>query len=117
MTGLWLVLLKGLIMSTALYAQGAAQGQFCATYNDEASPEDCSFTSMEMCQQSISGIGGYCAPAGLAPAMPPPPLFRRDPFALSPAPPPAFAPAAVPPPPIDPAAAPLPLPDGPGNGY
>jgi hypothetical protein len=111
MRALAIIMLGGLFMPSMLHAQGTgtpAQGQFCATYNNDAAPMDCSFTTMEMCQESVSGVGGYCAPQALAPAMPPPPLFR--PFQG----PSAFAPANVPPPPpmmpppIDPAAAPLP---------
>jgi Protein of unknown function (DUF3551) len=114
MRALRIMLLGGLFMPSMLHAQSAsigtgaaAQGQFCATYNDDATPMDCSFTTLQMCQQSVSGVGGYCAPQALAPAMPPPPLFRpfQDPSAFAPAtvPPPPFVP-----PPIDPAAAPLP---------
>jgi hypothetical protein len=92
-------------MPSMLHAQGlgtAAQGQFCATYDDDAAPEDCSFTTLEMCQESISGVGGYCASQSMAPGMPPPPLLK--PFQY----PSAFAPAPAPPPPFDPAAAPSP---------
>jgi len=70
-----------------------AQGHFCARYDDDATPEDCSFTSFQMCQQSISGLGGLCAPAADSPAPPPPPLFQL-PMQQS-----AFPQAPVPPPP------------------
>ncbi len=84
---------SGLFIPWLLVAQhggAAAQNQFCATYNDNA-PEDCSFTTLEMCQQSVSGVGGSCAPQAAAPAMPPPPLFqfptlKPDPYAFTPAP-------------------------------
>jgi hypothetical protein len=87
-----------------------ARGQYCATYNDDATPEDCSFTTMQVCQQSVNGVGGYCAPQSEAPVMPPAPLFefRRDPY--------AFAPAPIPPPPppvAEPSSGPLQLPDSP----
>jgi Protein of unknown function (DUF3551) len=90
------------LLVLAQYGGVAAQGQFCATYNDN-SPEDCSFTTMEMCQQSVSGVGGACAPQASAPVMPPPPLFqfpqiRPDPYAFTPAP-------VGPPPPMGPAPA------------
>jgi hypothetical protein len=92
----------------------AAQAQFCATYDDDATPEDCSFTTMQMCQQSVDGIGGYCAPQAEAPAVPPPPLFQ---FNRGPD---AFAPAPMPPPPLadqtaPPAQAPMQLPDASPN--
>jgi hypothetical protein len=94
-----IIALGGLFIPPFLFAQYrdlAAQGQFCATYNDNA-PEDCSFSTMQMCEQSVSGAGGSCAPQASAPVMPPgppaAPLFplRPDPY--------AFAPAPVPPPP------------------
>ncbi len=108
-----IILLGGLLVPSMLHAQvPAAQGQFCATYNDDDTPEDCSFETLEMCQESVSGIGGYCAPQSLAPAMPPPPLLKPYSFSS----PYAFAPTVVPQPPIDPAAGPLPLPDTLPNG-
>jgi hypothetical protein len=105
MMALRIIVLGGLFLPSMLHAQGpgiSAQGQFCATYNDDATPIDCSFTTLEMCQESVSGVGGYCAAESLAPGMPPPPLFR---LFQSPS---AFAPTPMAPPPIDPAAAPLP---------
>jgi hypothetical protein len=90
----------------------AAQGHFCARYDDDATPEDCSFTSFEMCQQSISGLGGMCTSAADSPAPPPPPLFQ---FPM----PSALPPAPVPPPPdLSVPAPPTQLPDAPqSNGY
>jgi Protein of unknown function (DUF3551) len=103
---IYFTVLGGFIASTIFFSTiptAQAQGQFCATYDDN-SPEDCSFTTFAMCQQSISGVGGDCAPASSAPPMPAPPLFH-----LFPAPP---NPAAVPPPPIQqPSPGPLQLPD------
>jgi hypothetical protein len=88
---------SGLALVFAPAPSAFAQSRFCATYDDDATPEDCSFTSLQMCQQSVSGIGGYCAPQGIAPAMAPPPLFGPPSFG----PPYAFGPAPVPPPPTD----------------
>jgi Protein of unknown function (DUF3551) len=98
-----IMMLCGVLVPSMLHAQGTvAHGQFCATYNDDATPMNCSFTTIEMCEESVSGVGGYCAPQSLAPGMPPPPLFKPFQF------PSAFAPTPVLPPPINPAAAPLP---------
>ena len=113
MKALWIAIAAGtfatpLPLFTQAQAQGVApQGNFCATYDDN-SPEDCSFASMAMCQQSVSGVGGSCAPQAAAPSMPPAPIF---PSLLNPSPPSAFAPAAVPPPPMDQPQVPLALPD------
>ena len=80
------IALVGYLLSSPLQAQTAT---YCATYPDNAS-EDCSFTSFAMCQQSVSGLGGYCEAQSEAPAMPPPPLFRLFPAPAQPnAPPPA----------------------------
>ncbi len=119
MRALQVIALGGLCIPLLVFAQYrgvAAQSQFCATYDDN-SPEDCSFTTMEMCQQSVSGVGGACAPQASAPVMPPPPLFqlgpvRPDPYAFTPAPvgpppppgaPAMNAPAGAAPPPNQPA--------------
>jgi hypothetical protein len=40
--------------------QSIAQGNpYCAQYSDGASL-DCSFSSLSMCEQSVSGLGGIC---------------------------------------------------------
>jgi hypothetical protein len=99
-----------LALATAHSRIALAQGHFCARYNDDATPEDCSFTSFQMCQQSVSGLGGICTTAADSPTPPPPPLFQF------PAPQSAFPPAPVPPPP-DLSAGPMQLPDAPqSNG-
>ena len=86
MKALRIIMLGGVFMPSMLHAQGTTQSQFCATYNDDATPMNCSFTTIEMCEESVSGVGGYCAPQSLAPAMPPPPLLKPFQF------PSAFAP-------------------------
>ena len=86
-----------LLAAAIAFAQSrtaAAQGHFCARYDDDATPEDCSFTSFQMCQQAISGLGGICAPGADSPTPPPPPLFQLFPTQQS-----AFPSAPVPPPP------------------
>jgi hypothetical protein len=84
----------------------ALPDHFCAT--SEFAPEDCSFTSMAMCEQSVSGVGGSCAPQSASPAMPPRPMFQL--FDRTPAA--AFPPTAVPPPPMtQQSPGPLQLPD------
>jgi hypothetical protein len=113
MKSVCIIFLCAFFTPSMLHAQVSgtgASGQYCATYSDDASPEDCSFSTFEMCEQSISGIGGSCAPQSEAPAMPPPPLFHffQTPVAPAAVPPP-FANQPVPPPPTL-------LPDAPPNG-
>jgi hypothetical protein len=102
----------GLCMLLILLSQAAnAQVQhFCATYEDTY-PEDCSFTSMEMCEQSVNGVGGQCRPQSEAPATPPPARFHLLPWANVT---PVAPPAPVPPPPGS--GSPLPLNPGPPPG-
>lgn len=96
-----------MLVSLAMASPAHAQGQhYCAMYPGNVAPEDCSFMSLEMCQQSINGLGGYCAVQTDAPPMPPAPLFRLFPEPAQP--------AAVPPPPLSNAAtSPVMLPDAP----
>lgn len=79
------VLLGQLVAFSPLRAQVYP---YCAQYSDGASL-DCSFSSLSMCEQSVSGVGGICIlnPRGGAPSS-----------AI--AAPPSFNPAYVPPPPI-----------------
>ena len=114
----WIFLLHVLLAPALLHAQPngvASQSHYCATYNSDSQPEDCSFTSLQMCQESVSGLGGWCAMQSSAPAMPPPPLmqFPSD-FGAAPSgsAPFAFPPAPVPPPQINQQpSGPLQLPD------
>src|SRR6516162_434361 len=60
------VLLGQLVAFSALHAQVYP---YCAQYSDGASL-DCSFSSLSMCEQSVSGVGGICIlnPRGGAPS-------------------------------------------------
>ena len=82
-------------MTTALHAQ---QSPYCAQFSDGTSP-NCSFSTLQQCNASISGVGGVC---NLNPAAtyqgPPPPAQYRSPFnpmAVPPPPPMAGQPWAV----------------------
>ena len=57
-----------LVLSTA----GAA-GSYCANYDDGT--QTCGIATMESCEQSISGTGGYCGPDGTSQL--PPNLLQR----------------------------------------
>jgi hypothetical protein len=50
------ILLGHLLTFASVHAQG---NPYCAQYSDGASL-DCSFSSLSMCEQSVSGVGGIC---------------------------------------------------------
>jgi hypothetical protein len=84
---------------TTLQAQGGFPTYpYCAQYSDGTSL-DCSFSTLSMCYQSVTGVGGVCIDnpraGGVAPA-------ANSQF--------AFGPSAVPPPPVAPASGPIQLP-------
>jgi len=92
------ILFGQLFMISPLHAQNYP---YCAQYDDGS--EDCSFSSLSMCNQSVTGVGGTC---GLNPR-------GSSPSAASPGPP-SFNPAYVPPPPIQQATSgPVALPSAP----
>lgn len=97
-----IIVLAYFVMVSSAHAQGVG-GAYCAQYSDGSSP-DCGFSSLQMCEQTVTGVGGICTqnPAGPSVAAvseqasydpPPRPAF---PFTQSPN---AFPPAPVPPPP------------------
>ena len=89
MTACTIILLAQLPLTVPLRAQNfGSPYQYCAQFDDGTSP-DCSFSSLQMCEQSVTGVGGVCI---LNPSGPP--------YNLS----------AVPPP-IEPPSGPLQLPD------
>lgn len=46
----------GLMITSPLYAQVSP---YCAQFSDGSSP-DCSYSSLQMCEQSVTGVGGIC---------------------------------------------------------
>jgi hypothetical protein len=92
---LWAVIVPVLADAGAspLHAQGSIPTYpYCAQYSDGASL-DCSFSTLSMCYQSVTGLGGVCIdnPRASSVALGNP----QRPFGL----PYAFAPSPVPPPP------------------
>jgi hypothetical protein len=86
-------------MVSSLHAQTYP---YCAQYSDGSSL-DCSFSTLSMCNQSVSGVGGICI---LNPRGPGPSAASAGPQ--------SFNPAYVPPPPIQqPTSGPVPLPSAP----
>ena len=59
------ILLGQLLTVSSLHAQSYPN---CAQYSDGSSL-DCSFSTLSMCNQSVSGVGGICIlnPRGLGP--------------------------------------------------
>ncbi len=92
---LWAVIVTILVGAgaTPLHAQGSIPTYpYCAQYSDGTSL-DCSFSTLSMCYQSVTGLGGVCIdnPRASSVALGNP----QHPFGL----PYAFAPSPLPPPP------------------
>jgi hypothetical protein len=52
---------RALFLVLVFEAQSAAQTQtYCAMYNDGS--KGCGIPSLQSCEQSVGGVGGYCAP-------------------------------------------------------
>jgi hypothetical protein len=83
----WIIILGHLLITSPLHAQG--QYSYCAQFSDGTSP-DCGFSTLQMCEQSVTGVGGVCInnPYGSpsasaqnqnvynASAVPPPPIAQ-----------------------------------------
>jgi hypothetical protein len=89
MTAWSIIFLAQLPVTEPLEAQtfgSSAQYRYCAQFSDGTSP-DCGFSTLQMCEQSVTGVGGICIlnPSGprVAPAEPP-----SGPLQLPDAPPP-----------------------------
>jgi hypothetical protein len=59
--------LAAFAVTLSLYAAASASAHFrlypwCAYYNLPGGPMKCSFSTLEQCRQSISGVGGMCGP-------------------------------------------------------
>jgi hypothetical protein len=76
-------------MTTALHAQ---QAPYCAQFSDGTSP-NCSFSTLQQCNASISGVGGVCNLNPAAPYQTPPPARYQYQYQQP------FNPMAMPPPP------------------
>ena len=48
------------LIAGTLLMPAAAHAQYCAHYSQGTS--DCGIPTLQMCQQSVSGVGGYCVP-------------------------------------------------------
>lgn len=53
----WMIILGQLLIATPSHAQG--QYSYCAQFSDGTSP-DCGFSTLQMCEQSVTGVGGVC---------------------------------------------------------
>jgi hypothetical protein len=88
MTMHWIIFLGQIVMSSPVHAQGSA---YCAQFSDGSSA-DCGFSSLQMCEQSVTGVGGVCImdPSGSG-AVPSANTQNQMPFNASAMPPPPFA--------------------------
>ena len=97
------ILIVLLLMPLPLHAQGGAgmQNSYCAQFSDGSSP-DCGFSSLQMCEQSVTGVGGVCImnPSGPTSPLAPVPQMNMPGVSL-----------ALPPPVAQPSSGPLALPD------
>jgi Protein of unknown function (DUF3551) len=95
MTRFWIVVAGScLLMALFRGAQDTADAQqtpYCAQYSDGTSP-DCEFSSLQMCEQSVTGIGGVCIQNPYGPNSPPNENAGfQGAFRFSPVPPPPQA--------------------------
>jgi hypothetical protein len=101
----WIIFAVHLLVATPLFAQGgfgAMQNQYCAQFSDGSSL-DCGFSTLQMCEQSVTGVGGVCILNPSGPSRPPMAAAQdQTPYRSSVMPPPPFSQQA---------AAPLQLPD------
>jgi len=54
------------VVSALSGIQPAAAGTWCAQLNVPPGAVQCSFYSLEQCQATVRGIGGFCAPNAFA---------------------------------------------------
>jgi Protein of unknown function (DUF3551) len=89
MTVHWIIVFSQLLMTSPLQAQG--QYPYCAQFSDGTSA-DCGFSSLQMCERSVTGVGGVCNlnPAG-PPVQPATTTQNEMPFNSLAVPPPPFA--------------------------
>src|SRR5271165_6450799 len=99
MTARLLVFVGCLLLALQLYPRtpAAQYYPYCAQFSDGTSL-DCGFSTLQMCEASVTGVGGLCLnnPAG---PPPPQPQLASGPLQLPEAPQ-AQQPQQVPPPPI-----------------
>ena len=81
MTARLLIFLGCLLLAVQLYPRtpAAQYYPYCAQFEDGSS-RDCGFSTLQMCEQSVTGVGGLCInnPAGL----PLPPQLASAPLQL-----------------------------------
>jgi hypothetical protein len=55
----WIIFAACLTTTLATTSASHAQTPYCAQYSDGSSL-DCGFSSLQMCEQSVTGVGGVC---------------------------------------------------------
>jgi hypothetical protein len=58
-----LALVLSIAMLSSLGGSADAQERWCAQVYGEGGRENCHFTTLRQCQESVSGRGGFCRPS------------------------------------------------------
>ena len=76
-----------LLLAVQLYprAPAAQYYPYCAQFEDGSS-RDCGFSTLQMCEASVTGVGGLCINNPAGPPPPPPPQLASAPLQLPDAP-------------------------------
>jgi hypothetical protein len=87
MTARLLIFVGCLLLALQLYPRspGAQYYPYCAQFADGSS-RDCSFSTLQMCEASVTGVGGLCLNNPAGPPPPPPPQLASAPIQLPDAP-------------------------------
>lgn len=76
-----LIFIGGLLLAVQLYprAPAAQYYPYCAQFEDGSS-RDCGFSTLQMCEASVTGVGGLCINNPAGPPPPPPPQLASAPL-------------------------------------
>ena len=87
MTARLLIFVGCLLLALALYPRSPAAQYYpyCAQFEDGSS-RDCGFSTLQMCEASVTGVGGLCINNPAGPPPPPPPQLASGPLQLPDAP-------------------------------
>jgi Protein of unknown function (DUF3551) len=83
MTARWLIFAGCLLFAVQFYPRtpAAQYYPYCALFEDGTS-RDCGFSTLQMCEASVTGVGGLCINNPAGPPPPPPPQLASGPLQL-----------------------------------